>query len=201
MKTKNNEPATIERLNESCFWEFEVSSEKLFWSDALCLLLGLNKLYPPTLGQLVKYYRPEQKIGEVFDLAIQQGIPFELQLPSLTASGKIIMVCTTGSPVYDDYGKCIAIKGTLQTGISQKSVSKTNSKNPENVENQKVRFDNFAYIVSHNLRSNTSNLQLLIESLQHKSHCKEMDEVISSLKTISNNLNQTVGQLNALTRV
>ncbi len=201
MKTKNNEPTVVDTLNETCYWELDIASNQLFWSDGLCLLLGLSKSYPPTLQQLVKYCQPEQNIGEAFNRAIQQGIPFELKLPSLTADDKIIMVCTTGSPIYDDYGKCIAIKGTLQTEFSQENLSKNNATNTDNFENHKVRFDNFAYIVSHNLRANTSNLQLLLESLQHKPNCKEMEELIGSLKTISSKLNQTVGQLNALTKV
>lgn len=201
LKTIVNELTETNTLNETCFWELDLYTGKLLWSDGLCQLLGLSQPYTPSLEQLIAYYQPEKNIRPAFNCAIHQGIPFELELPVLTAYSKIITVYTLASPVYDDYGKCIAIKGTLLTAPQQKKAPKPRACVSENVEEQHLILKNFSRIVSHNLRSHTSNLQMVLESINQKTSSKQMREVIGSIKTISSNLNQTVGYLNTLIKI
>lgn len=200
---KPNDPGTANTAtsNENCFWELDLYSGMLHWSEALCQLLGLQKPYTPTLAQLLRYFGPEQNIRAAFGRAIHQGIPFQLQLPSLTAHNKVVLICTTGFPVYDGYGKCTAIKGVLlnETQVEKQfDFQKTTS---EKTGLRQTMLDNFAKIVSHDLRSQTVNLQMAVESVQNKTNCGEMQEFVLSIKTISQNLNQTVGYLNTLTKI
>jgi len=202
LKKTVNELTQTDTARQNSFWELDLYTGKLFWSDGICQLLGITKPYSPTLEQLIRYYQSEQNLRASFNRAIHQGIPFELDLPTLTASDKIIMVCTTANPVYDDYGKCIAIKGSLQTELQQQSdISKSDSFVSADAKEHDIMFENFARIVSHNLRSHTSNLQMILESINLKSSSKKMRDVIGSIKTISSNLNQTVGYLNTLIKI
>ena len=201
MKKKDNRLAITDTENENCFWELDLYTGGLYWSDGLCQLLSFNKPYTPTLDQLIEYYQPEQNIRPAFNRAIHQGIPFDLELPALTANDKVITVHTTGSPVYDDYGKCIAIKGTLQTETQQEKKPQFLPFMPGKTEEQHLMLENFARIVSHNLRSHTSNLQMILESVDKKTSSKNMRDMIGSIKTISQNLNQTVGHLNTLIKI
>ncbi len=201
LKTNDQGISNTARLNENCFWELDLYTGLLHWSDGMCQLLGLQKPYTPTLAQLMQYFGPEQNIRTAFSRAIHQGTPFQLQLPSLMVNDKVVLVCTTGFPVYDDYGKCIAIKGALQTEKQAENQSNPLQIAAEETEAQQMMLDNFARIVSHNLRSHTANLQMVIESVQQKNICSDMQELIGSIKTISQNLNQTVGYLNTLTKI
>ncbi len=201
LKTNDQGISNTASLNENCFWELDLYTGLLHWSDGMCQLLGLQKPYTPTLAQLMQYFGPEQNIRTAFSRAIHQGTPFQLQLPSLTVHDKVILVCTTGFPVYDDYGKCIAIKGALETETPAENQSNPLQIAAEETEAQQMVLDNFARIVSHNLRSHTANLQMVIESVQQKTVCGDMQELIGSIKTISQNLNQTVGYLNTLTKI
>ncbi|MGI4022245.1 MAG: PAS domain-containing protein [Janthinobacterium lividum] len=200
MKTKENEFILNNNINESCFWEFDLYTGKLYWSDEFCQLLGFTKPYTPTLEQLIYYYQPEKNLRATFNRAIHQGLPFELELPVLSLHQKVIMVYTTGHPVYDDYGKCIAIKGNLQSEQDENSAQLLPFI-PENVEEQHLMLENFARIISHNLRSHTSNLQMVLETVNRKTSTKEMRGLIGNIKTISSNLNQTVGYLNTLIKI
>ncbi len=200
MKTTNNGLAATNTLNDNCFWELDLYTGQLFWSDGICKLLGFNKPYTPTLEQLISYYQPGQNIRPAFKRAIHQGIPFELEIPANTVD-KVIMVCTTANPVYDDYGKCTAIKGILENGPKLEAGSKPISFRPEGIEEQHIMLKNFARIVSHNLRSHTSNLQMVLESVNQNTSSTEMYDVIGNIKTISGNLNQTVGYLNTLIKI
>lgn len=197
MKTQENELTLSNNINENCFWEFDLYTGKLYWSDGLCQLLNFTKPYTPTLEQLIRYQQAEKNLRTAFNRAIHQGIPFELELPALSPQQKVIMVCTTGQPVYDDYGKCIAIKGTLQSEQDETLAQFI----PENVAEQHAMLENFARIISHNLRSHTSNLQMVVESINQKTSAKEMRSMIGNIKIISSNLNQTVGYLNTLVKI
>ncbi|MVN21514.1 PAS domain-containing protein [Mucilaginibacter arboris] len=201
LKTKVNELPEKDTLNESCFWRLDLYTGKLHWSDGLCQLLGLSQPYTPTLEKLIEYYQPEKNIRPAFNRAIHQGIPFELELPVLTAYDKVISVYTLGSPVYDDYGKCIAVKGILLTSLQQEKDSKSSVYILESIEEQHIMLENFSRIVSHNLRSHTSNLQMVLESINQKTSSKQMRDMIGNIKTISSNLNQTVGYLNTLIKI
>jgi hypothetical protein len=201
LKTIENTVTLSNNINESCFWEFDLYTGKLNWSNGLCQLLGLNQPYTPTLEQLIRYHQPEKNLRSAFNRAIHQGIPFELELPALSAQDKVIMIYTTGTPVYDDYGKCIAIKGTLQSELADEKTPQLLPFIPENVEEQHVMLENFARIISHNLRSHTSNLQMVLETINRKTSTKQIRGLISSIKTISRNLNQTVGYLNTLIKI
>lgn len=200
MKTKDD-ALTTETLNETCFWELDLYTSQLHWSAELCRLLNFTEPYTPTLEQLIKCYEPEQNLRAAFNRAIHQGIPFELQIPVIIANEKVIMVYTIGQPIYDDYAKCIAVKGTLQTEMQQEIFTQTFATAAEKIERQQMMLNNFACIVSHNLRSHTSNLQIVLESAQQKIACREMQELINNIKTISSNLNQTVGYLNTLIKI
>jgi len=201
LKTNEIKLPETEKLNQSCFWELDLYSGLLSWSDGLCALLGLQKPYTPTLEQLMRYYLPEQNIRPAFKRAIHQGIPFELELPAVLTSGKVMMVCTTANAVYDDYGKCVAIKGVLYENENNVSPSKSNTNISENTEELHIMLENFARVISHNLRSHTSNLQMVLESIHQKTSSKEMRGVLGDIKIISTNLNQTVGYLNTLIKI
>lgn len=201
METTNDKLIETGLVNEHCFWELDLYTGEFYWSDGLYKLLGVTKPYLPTLEQLIFYFEPEQNIRPAFNRAIHQGIPFRLELPALTALGKTTQVCTLATPLYDDYGKCIAIKGTVQPKPEQAAVQKPDTIILDQAEEKQMMFENFAWIVSHNLRSHTSNLQMVLDSINQKTSSEEMLDRISSIKTISSNLNQTVGYLNTLIKI
>ncbi len=184
----------------NCFWELDLYTGKLYWSDGLTALLGLNNPYTPTLEQLIASFQPEKNIRPDLQRAVHQGIPFELELPSVLPSGKLILVCTTANPVYDDYGKCIAVKGIL-TDADENSTSKSATTVSENADELHIMLENFARVISHNLRSHTSNLQMVLESINLKTSSVEMRHVLGDIKLISSSLNETVNYLNTLTRI
>lgn len=200
MKTTTTNPSAA-ILNKYCFWELDLYTGQIEWSDELSALLGLQKPYTPTLEQLIRYYQPEKNIRPDFQRAVHQGIPFELDLPSALPSGKVISICTVAAPVYDDYGKCVAVKGVLAEAIDEKPNLKSDTAISENADELHIMLENFARIISHNLRSHTSNLQMVLESIHQKTSTQKMRDLISDIRIISSNLNETVGYLNTLTRL
>lgn len=201
MKTARLLPEVTDTTTDICFWELDLYTGNLFWSDGLCKLLDLRKPFTPTLEQLISYYQPEKNIRQIFNRAIHQGIAFGLELSASISNQKPVSVYTIGQPVYDDYGKCIAVKGVLSTAEEQNSAKKNAAFTIENNQDQHLMIENFAKIISHNLRSHTSNLQMVVDAMQQNHSEKEILELIVSIKSISKNLNQTVGYLNTLIKI
>lgn len=66
-------------------------------------------------------------------------------------------------------------------------------------QNQKLL--NFAYIVSHNLRSHSSNLEMLINLLDFTEDKDEKLELLDHFKSVSKQLNETINNLNEIVSI
>jgi PAS domain S-box-containing protein len=71
----------------------------------------------------------------------------------------------------------------------------------ELVSDQNKRLLNFSYIVSHNLRSHTSNIQTISDFLEDAETKEERDEMIVLLKKVSDSLNETMSNLNEVVSI
>ena len=69
------------------------------------------------------------------------------------------------------------------------------------VTEQNKRLLNFSYIISHNLRSHTSNLQSLSNLLKDAESDKEREELLPLLSDVSNALNETMHNLNEVVNI
>lgn len=71
----------------------------------------------------------------------------------------------------------------------------------ELVSDQNKRLLNFSYIVSHNLRSHTSNIETISNFLETAETEEERDEMIDLLKKVSQSLNETMSNLNEVVSI
>lgn len=71
----------------------------------------------------------------------------------------------------------------------------------ELVSDQNKRLLNFSYIVSHNLRSHTSNIQMISDFLENATTDDEREEMIDLLKKVSQSLNETMSNLNEVVSI
>ena len=69
------------------------------------------------------------------------------------------------------------------------------------VTEQNKRLLNFSYIISHNLRSHTSNIESIISLLETAENEDEKQQLIQLLKTTSNSLNETMYHLNEVINI
>lgn len=69
------------------------------------------------------------------------------------------------------------------------------------VTEQNKRLLNFSYIVSHNLRSHTSNITSIVNLIETADTEGERNEMIQLLKTVSDSLNETMVHLNEVINI
>jgi signal transduction histidine kinase len=101
----------------------------------------------------------------------------------------------------DNYGRCISIKGIIQNIDLVKKSENDLKSSLSLVNHQNKRLQNFAFIVSHNLRSYVSNLRFMVNLYEAASQSKDQQEIFSNIKTISESLNTTIQHLNEIVKI
>jgi len=71
----------------------------------------------------------------------------------------------------------------------------------EMVTEQNKRLLNFSYIVSHNLRSHTSNIQSLASLIKESDDIEEQRKLVQLIETVSDDLNETIINLNEVINI
>ncbi len=95
----------------------------------------------------------------------------------------------------------VVLKG-IMIDISQIKENESDlSQSLEMVTEQNKRLLNFSYIVSHNLRSHTSNIQSLAILIKESQDVEEQVKLIELIETVSNDLNETIINLNEVINI
>lgn len=98
----------------------------------------------------------------------------------------------------DNYNNPIRIIGTHTDVTLEKQKEKQLLDNIDIINEQNNRLLNFAHIVSHNLRSHTSNFKMLLNLLDSDDDYLTREECFTHLKTTSESLSDTIEHLKEL---
>ncbi|NCB41908.1 MAG: PAS domain S-box protein [Clostridia bacterium] len=96
-------------------WEYDVKSKKGAWTEEIAKIHDLDPKHIKNINMNVKYYTPESqhKLLEGRKAAIEQGIPYNLELEFISAKGVEKWVRTIGTPTFEN-GKVVRLHGSFQ---------------------------------------------------------------------------------------
>ena len=96
-------------------WRIDLGSGRLDWSDEVFHIHELQVGDSPSAEQAIGFYLPESRITiqNAMKNAIENGVPFNLELQIQTARGEIRWVCTRGE-VRPEVGAQGVVSGTIQ---------------------------------------------------------------------------------------
>ncbi len=184
-------PDAIIVVNQKGFiTHFNNLAKKMFgYSDKEFIGMEIESLIPASLSEKHRGHRARfehdphsREMGKGMELVAtrKDGSEFfaEISLSPVTIEGKLFV-----SAAIRDVSEKKEILNQLK--IQQAFCSAQNN-----------RLLNFAYIVSHNLRSHASNLSVMLEFLEKASTLKEKKEIMTHLKAISFGLTDTIKNLN-----
>jgi PAS domain S-box-containing protein len=106
----------LARLTRIGAWEYDVASERLFWTEET---YRLHELEPaaltPTIAGAIGFFAPEAQplITQALREGIEHGRRFDLELPLVTARGRRLWVRAIGEAELAD-GHCVRLAGTLE---------------------------------------------------------------------------------------
>lgn len=115
-------------------------------------------------------------------------------------NGKIIWIRDILNFVYEN-NKPVISRGIMIDITIMKEAEKDLNDSLQLVTEQNKRLLNFSYIVSHNLRSHTSNIESIIALIESAESEEERKEMMLLLKSVSDSLDETMEHLNEVVNI
>jgi PAS domain-containing protein/two-component sensor histidine kinase len=184
-------------------FEIDVASMSLTLSKEAFDIYELNEHAKLSVEEAISFFEPLYRplLNEAIQNAIKFCKPFDMELLFRSAKNNVFWVQAKGTPIIDDFAQCIKIRGTFQDidGVKKKGIVLQSSINALNEQNK--RLQNFAYIVSHNLRSHSGNLRFMVNLFEESDSEDEKGEVFAHIRSISNSLTTTIEHLNEIVKI
>ncbi len=184
-------------------WYVDFQERKSYWDFETRRILEYPDDYVPSLKDSAKYYAKEsrQQAADLFFNCAMVGTPFNTEIKMMTANNREFWGKAIGKPVYNKNKEIVGIRGVFQDIDEVKRKEIRLQKSIDIIASQNSRLFNFAHIVSHNLRSHTSNLSLLVQLIEDITDPKEKIDLIKEIKEISLSLNTTIEHLNEIVAI
>ncbi|WP_295178427.1 PAS domain-containing sensor histidine kinase [uncultured Christiangramia sp.] len=184
-------------------WYVDTINKNIYWDDVTKKILDCPRDFQPAYEKRESFYAEEHhnRMKSAFDKCENFGIPFKLELKMISFQNREYWVRLTGKPVYDDDQQVIGIRGVLQN-IDENKNNELNLQNSlDIIASQNSRLFNFAHIVSHHLRSHSSNLSLIVELLREAKTDRDKLDLLANVDDVAGNLDSAISRLNNIVSV
>lgn len=190
-------------LTSTGSWYIDTLTFKGYWNKLTYEIIEAPDDYIPSLDDSIRFYADEhaELVTKLFYDCYKKAKEFDVEVIMKTFKGKEFWARTIGKPVFNEENKLIGIQGVFQNIDDSKKKEIRLESSVDTIASQNSRLLNFAYIVSHNLRSHTSNLQLIVNLLDSLEDPQEKIELLANIKEVSNSLNKTIDHLNEVATI
>jgi two-component sensor histidine kinase len=166
---------------------------------------GIYELYNKpelSIDEFISFFEPPYRtiLNNAINNTVRYSRPFDMELLFRSAKNEVSWLRCKGIAIINDLGKCTYIKGIFQK-IDNKEQGVDIQRSLRFLEDQNKRLQNFAYIVSHNLRSYTSNLKSMVQMHDQTQVRDDQAEIFSHIRYISNSLSSTIEHLDEIVKI
>lgn len=192
----------ISNLTGAGGWSVDFLNKKSFFDKQARRILEVPEDFVPSLKQGYLFYAEEHMDMATklfFDCA--QGIPFDQEIKMVTYTKKVFWAKAHGKPLLDPQGQIIGIRGVFQNIESEKIREIKLQNSLDIIEGHNKRLYNFAHIVSHNLRSHVSNLQLSTALFETDNLDQNQKDLFNNFQEIGKSLDVTLKHLNEIVTI
>jgi PAS domain S-box-containing protein len=149
-----------------------------------------------------KIIHPEDRdwVIDYSNQCAQDKTPFDFEYRMIHKNGNVVWVRDIVS-VYHEEITSTRFRGILIDITRSKQFEIDLNNSLKLVTEQNKRLLNFSHIVSHNLRSHTSNIESLINLIEVSEDEHERNEMLGLLKSVSETLSQTMVNLNEVVSI
>lgn len=139
LKEKENEKLRIEEILDKTnqvarigTWEVDLINNKIIWSTVTCEIHEVPHDYEPNLETAINFFKEgpsREKIQNVVNNAIENGIPYDVEVELITAKGKSRWARAIGQAEMVN-GQCVRLYGVFHDinniKVSQNALNKAN---------------------------------------------------------------------------
>ncbi len=147
-------------------WELDVKTQKLYWSLETFRIHEVSPPAEPSLRAGIDFYDPDARpiIEAAVRRAVDNGTPYDLELPLTTAKGRRIWVRAQGAAVMED-GKAVKLLGAFHDITERKHAE---------VEKQRLdaELDRHRHHLAELVQSRTAELAEARRAAEAASHAK-----------------------------
>lgn len=185
-------------------WDLNLKTRKLVWSDTMFEIFDVDKAgFQGVFDDWKNTLHPDdvdEAVSTVWE-AVERHSPIDFRFRILTRSGQVRHIAAKGQTFYDDQGEPDHIIGVNYDFTRQKKSDDRLRRLLDITEEQNKSLVNYAHIVSHNLRSNSSNLTMLAGMLENARDESEQKQFIRMMNTSIERLNDTIIHLNEVIQI
>lgn len=150
LKSQYEQFRYVEDVADIGYWEIDVTTTDAHepaGSQGVYDIYERADVEPMDIDEALEYYHPEDRpqIEQAVERVVSEGEPYDLELRLTTTKGSERWVHTVGEPVKED-GEIVAVRGIIQDITERK-------RHEQAVTAQNERLDQFAAVVSHDLRN------------------------------------------------
>lgn len=116
MRASQAELARTGRIAGVGGWQLDLLTGKLAWSEQTRRIHEVGPDFEPTLESAIAFYAPQARaqIDTAVRKALDDGTPWDLELPLVTARGRPIWVHAQGEVEFDGTGAPVRLAGAFQ---------------------------------------------------------------------------------------
>jgi len=106
-------------------WVIDLKTNLIHWSDEVAALHDMPPGYSPTVEEGMSMFVPESQpiMASALKACMEAGVPYDLELEKITATGRRFWVRAMGQPVRDNAGNIIKLQGSLQDITTHKQLA------------------------------------------------------------------------------
>jgi PAS domain S-box-containing protein len=170
-------------------------------SPSYCLLLGYNKneYLQFSMQDIFDKIHPEDvdRVRTLIYTSLEQGVrEIKYEQRFMGADGVYHWREDSANIIYDENGKYTKYIVVTRDISERKETEKEKNRLYKITENQNEKLINFTHIVSHDIRSHTSNLSMILDLYEETDDRNEQSEYFNMLKQSTNKLSETIFYLN-----
>lgn len=185
-------------------WEFDIATATLtFISKKVEKILGYSVseyLSCPTFWEDHIYPEDKKWILEYSASLNKKGSNHDYEYRMLNKKGEIVWIRDIINFVFEN-DVPVSSRGIMIDITKMKQAENDLSSSLDLVTEQNKRLLNFSYIVSHNLRSHSSNIESITSLIEFSESEEETLEMVQLLKKVTQSLNDTMHNLNEVVNI
>lgn len=185
-------------------WEFDIPTAALtFISKKVEKILGYSVkeyLSCPTFWEDHIYPEDKKWILEYSASLNKKGSNHDYEYRMLNKKGEIVWIRDIINFVFEN-DVPVSSRGIMIDITKTKQAENDLSSSLDLVTEQNKRLLNFSYIVSHNLRSHSSNIESITSLIEFSESEEETLEMVQLLKKVTQSLNDTMHNLNEVVNI